>query len=389
MATIRRRTWGGGHAYVVDYKDLTGARRREQFRLMKEAKERADEVSKGVRDGTLAADAATVTVAEAADIWLTACEHGRGGREPVEAATLRQYRGHVAHHIKPLLGSVKLSRLRAPGVAAFRDELLASGRSRPLARKVLVSLRSILDEARARGLAGQNAARGIAIVQSKRHKEAVAIPAKAEIRRLFAALDRKATQPHKGRAKTWRRWRALIVTAALTGMRASELRGLHWPAVDLKGGRVHVRRRADEKGVIGPLKSAAARRDIDIPAALVALLREWRLECPPGPLVFPNWQGNVESHANLYRRGWAEIRTAAKLPAYPFHALRHFRASVLIAAGATPKEVQAEMGHATITMTFDTYGHLFPEDRAARRARAETIAAGLIPARHKSGTKPS
>jgi integrase len=63
---------------------------------------------------------------------------------------------------------------------------------------------------------------------------------------------------------------------------------------------------------------------------------------------------------------------------YRFHDLRHFRASCLIADGANPKEVMVEMGHASIQMTVDTYGHLFPEDAAPRRARAEDIAAGVL-----------
>jgi integrase len=66
-------------------------------------------------------------------------------------------------------------------------------------------------------------------------------------------------------------------------------------------------------------------------------------------------------------------------PKYNFHALRHFRASMLIADEANPKEVQSELGHSTITLTYDLYGHLFRDDAAekVRRDRAERLALSL------------
>jgi integrase len=66
-------------------------------------------------------------------------------------------------------------------------------------------------------------------------------------------------------------------------------------------------------------------------------------------------------------------------PRYNFHLLRHFHASMLIADGANPKEVQVEMGHAGIQITYDLYGHLFTDEEADKR-RQERAArlAGLL-----------
>src|SRR5690606_25847687 len=148
--------------------------------------------------------------------------------------------------------------------------------------------------------------------------------------------------------------------------------GLYWDAVDLKAGVLEVRQRADENGKIGPPKSGASRRKINLPAPLVSRLREWKAECPPGPLVFPNWQGEVEALANIHVRAWKPLQVAAgvtrpgdderPLARYRFHDLRHFRATMLIADGANPKEVQSELGHASIVVTMDTYGSLFRDD---------------------------
>jgi integrase len=76
------------------------------------------------------------------------------------------------------------------------------------------------------------------------------------------------------------RWRPFVVTAILTGMRLSELRGLTWADVDLDAGLIHVRRRANQWNNIGPPKSKAGKRDIPLAPIVVNTLRQWRLACP-------------------------------------------------------------------------------------------------------------
>src|SRR5205823_2941835 len=90
--------------------------------------------------------------------------------------------------------------------------------------------------------------------------------------------------------------------------------------------------------------------------------------CPKGPqgLVFPNGAGKVEGHGNIANRGFYEIQRKAGIvdhhgkPKYGIHALRHFCASWLIDQSFSPKRVQTWLGHSSIQMSFDVYGHLFP-----------------------------
>jgi integrase len=96
------------------------------------------------------------------------------------------------------------------------------------------------------------------------------IPSKADVRAILAA----STDP----------WHPLFLTAAFTGMRASELRGLIWKNVDLDGYVIHIRQRADEKNKIGPCKSKSAYRAIQIPDVVADELRRWRSVYPLGPL---------------------------------------------------------------------------------------------------------
>jgi integrase len=119
---------------------------------------------------------------------------------------------------------------------------------------------------------------------------------------------------------------------------------------------------------------------------VVNVLKEWRLACPRGPLrlVFPDKEGGVEPHAHIANWGIYRIQREigmvdeAGKPKYGPHALRHFFASWAIEQGFTPKRLQALLGHSSIQMTFDRYGHLFPspEDDHAKFAAGELAVVG-------------
>ncbi len=363
--SIRKRTWTTSsgkkrEAFVVDFRDAKGKRTLKTFSTEKKARAFRGQVEQPGHKHV--AVRSTPTVRETADRWLAAVEHGtrRGSTELIEPATLRQYHYHVRQHIEPQFGDLRIGELTESMVQSFRDQLLRK-LSRGMARKVLQTLKAILIEARYQGevldvTLGKD---------SKRHKKPVAIPSPSQIRAVFSALDEFPL-----------RSRALISTAIHTGMRPSELRGLPWSAIDLKRGTIKVVQRADEDGNIGSLKSAAARRVIDIPSSLVKLLREWKM-ASKHELVFANGRGNVESLANISNRIWRPLLKAAGIRKhYVPYAMRHYHASALIHDGANPKEVQVEMGHTDIGMTFNVYGHLFHDQDAQQRRkdRAERLA---------------
>ena len=93
---------------------------------------------------------------------------------------------------------------------------------------------------------------------------------------------------------------------------------------------------------------------------LVHELKKWKLTCPKGEpdLIFPTEEGTPENAANLlYRRFFPALRRAG-LPRMRFHNLRHTYASLLIAQGEHPKYIQSQLGHSSINVTMDIYGHL-------------------------------
>ena len=157
--------------------------------------------------------------------------------------------------------------------------------------------------------------------------------------------------------------------AIFTGMRVSEPRGLSWEHVDLEAKVICVCRRTDAWGQIGPPKSRAGRRELPMAPMVVNALREWKLACPSSALilVFPNGVGNVESDANMFHRGFVPLLKAARIvgqdgkPRFTFHVPRHAAAPLSIEQGGSPTRVQTVIGYASIAITMDTYGHLFPD----------------------------
>jgi len=369
--SVRKRIWTAPNgekktAYQVDYIDGTGTRRRETCATKKEAEARHAQVRVGVANGTHTADAASITVAVAAQQWLDACDVAK-----FERATVVAYSQHVRLHIVPRLGHVLLSKLTVPAVVGFERALREAGTSEVMIKKARTSLGAILTEAQRNGLVNQNVVR--ALGKAKVNKRAddegraelgVNCPTPAEVRSLLPHLQG--------------RLRALVVTAIFTGLRWSELRGLTWANVDLQAGELHVRQRADRYGVIGQPKSKAGKRTIPLLGMVCNALREQRLATTSQELVFVNGRGQME-HRNTVVQGFAAAQIAAfgevKYPG--LHSLRHFFASWCLARRADGgrelpvKTVQGLMGHASITMTCDTYGHLFPTQNDA----AELVAA--------------
>ena len=376
--SIRKRTWTKADgtertAWVVDYADQHSKRHLKTFKTKKEADSWQAKTKVEVTTGTHTADSSSVTLGEAAELWLD-----RGKTEGLEPGTMRYYKDMVEKHVIPIVGNVKLSQLNQPMLEQKKDELLKT-RSRAMTQKAIKILKGILKDAKRRGLVSQNVAQDVSVKDQSRHKGEIVIPTPEEIRQMIGAASG--------------RWRPLLITAIFTGLRASELRGLTWDNVDLDAEVVHVRQRADRYNTMGPPKSKAGRRDIPIGKFVANTLREWKLACPKGEmnLVFPNTVGRVESLGNIYNRGFHPIQRACGLTVetdkngepvlkakYGFHALRHFYASWLIDQDFKPKQIQTRMGHSSISFTFDTYGHLFPseEDEQAKLSEAELAVVG-------------
>jgi integrase len=163
--------------------------------------------------------------------------------------------------------------------------------------------------------------------------------------------------------------------------------------------KVRIVRRADRYNELGSVKSAAGLRTIEIGNETAASVRAYLgNSAVKSDLVFPNEEGNVWNYPNFWHRFWVPLLNAAGLvtaepasktvrewseaqadfrqPAFGPHTLRHVYASLQIEQGVMPKVLQKLMGHATLKLTLDTYGHLWPDERADR-ARARAVETAL------------
>ena len=370
-------------AWVVDYRDQGGTRHLKTFERKREADAYHGMVAHDVRAGIHTRRQQEPHRRQGGRIVVREL---RGGRARTCRRSMSSYRIVLDKHINPLIGAVKLSTLTVPMARTFEDRLRAD-RSPAMVRKIMGMLGSVLADAQERGLVAQNVVRSLrgsrrrdrAEHVDKRQKGklkvGVDIPAPEEIKAIIAHLSG--------------RWRPLLLTAIFTGLRASELRGLRWADVDLKRGELHVRQRADCYNAIGRPKSASGERTIPLAPLLVNTLREWKLACPKSDLdlAFPTATGRPHYLADILQRGWWPPQIAAgvinetgKAKYSGLHSLRHFYASWCINRRADGglelplKLVQSRLGHSTISMTADVYGHLFPRgDDGAELAAAEKI----------------
>jgi integrase len=380
--SVRKRTWTTvkderKEAWIVDYVDQKGERHIRTFATQKDAKAWHATATIEVDRGIHTASSRSATVAKAGELWLETAEKNK-----LERATIDHYRQHLNLHILPQLGRLKLSELSVPVVRQFEDRVAKHvRRGRPISsgsvRKIVTSLSGILADAQERGLVAHNVVRELRRSRRNGGKErgrklkiGEDIPTPDEIKAILAAANG--------------RWRPFLLVAVFCGLRASELRGLRWKDVRFEKSEVRVQQRADRYNTMGPPKSAAGERAVPVPQQALAELKEWRLACPKGPadLVFPNGAGRVENHANIVTRGLWPIEIAARVTVVEkdehgkvsrvrakylgLHALRHFFASWCINRKADGglelplKVVQERLGHSSVTMTADRYGHLFP-----------------------------
>ncbi|HEV2545923.1 MAG TPA: tyrosine-type recombinase/integrase [Stellaceae bacterium] len=404
MATVRKRVWKTANdevrtAWQVDYTDSHGARQRKHFPNKKAADAFRIKVEGALSDGTYRPDADRVTVKEVAENFLEHCEGRMKRDERMTRKMLTVYKGHVRKHMLHSdhgIGARKLSQLTARSVGEFRDRMRGAGVTVPTARKVLATLHSVLEYAISQDWVAINAAHGTKVIgpRSEGSKKIVP-PTKEDMRKILdAAADedkRKAleaaTKEDKRKTTTAEEADLYLVLffAASTGVRAGEQWAVRWSDVDFGTAELRIARRVDVYGEEGSPKSAAGVRTVPLSAQLVGLLKAWKVRSRFSKfddLIFPNSEGGHTSHDNLIKRRFLPLFDADPVNAptplvrFTWHGLRHFAVSCWIEAGLAPKTVQTFAGHASLQITMDRYGHLFPSDD--HRKAMDQIAKGLL-----------
>lgn len=190
----------------------------------------------------------------------------------------------------------------------------------------------------------------------------------AEVSSLIDAVD-----PH---------YSALVATAVYTGARFGELAGLQVHRLDLLRGTLTVAQQLSEvNGQISvrPPKTAASRRQIALPRSVGDTIAAHLVEHPPVEgYVFTSLTGALLRRNNFRQRVFLPAVRASVGEPMRFHDLRHSHVAALIAQGEHPKVIQTRLGHSSIKITLDRYGHLFDGlDEAAAARLNETLTNSL------------
>ena len=196
--SVRKRKWTTRtgeerEAWIVDYTDQQGERHIETFERKKDADARHAEVTVDVKAGVHVAPSKSVTVSEAAALWLA------GNEFRIERATHVDYKGHVDRFISPKLGKIKLSDLTRPMVRAFEDKLRKTC-SDSMVRKVLTTFGTLVADAQERGLVARNVVQDLTRSRKGKKNARQAEEAKAEGGRRYPNARRSCCHHRQGEA---------------------------------------------------------------------------------------------------------------------------------------------------------------------------------------------
>lgn len=284
-------------------------------------------------------------------------------RTNLAASTQAMQTSLLKNHVEPWFGDWPLGAVTPPDVQAFIADLEVKGLSASTVRQCYLIAKSVFDSAAQAGLVTRTPVRGASLPRLPDRE--MRFLTRDEVDALATAAGRH---------------RALVLTAAYTGARFGELAALRSNNMDLLRRRMTVAYTlSDVRGQwsLKAPKTATSRRQIALPRLLCDALAEHLAAVPLGDdgFVFQAPHGGPLRRSNFRRRVWLPaVRRSVGEP-MRFHDLRHTHVALLISQGEHPKTIQARLGHASISTTLDTYGHLFEGlDEAAADRLDTTIA---------------
>jgi integrase len=337
-----------------------GKRRRRQFRkagfkTKGEAQKALTRLRASLDTGTYT-EPSRVLLGDYARQWLARRQVTGSG---LKATTLSGYRRYIENDITPSpLGGMRLSDIRRAHINQFTAGLTTAGRGAVTVRRITTLLGTVFASAQKDELINAN-------------------PVSGADRPMLEGATVKVWEPEHVREFLQRSARhrlgPLFEVAVLTGLRRGELCGLRWSDVDLTTrkiivmlSRVSVRGKVLEQATT---KTRAGLRTVPLSDAAVGALLSWQLkQAAEAEAAQEAWR--TEGHVFTMEDGrpldpsyvtrlFSTLRREGEpLPPLSFHGLRHCAASLMLASGADIAVVSKLLGHASIAITSDVYGHL-------------------------------
>jgi integrase len=293
--------------------------------------------------------------------WRDYFSHAVALRE----STRSGYEGNMRLHVLPYLGKRPLASLTKAEIRSWLAGQQQAGVGAATVNAAYRVLRTTLNVALEEGLLARNPAARISAPRSKREEMRFLTP--DEIDRVAEAIPT--------------RYRALVYFLAYGGLRIGEATALRVENLDLLRGRVHVVEAYAEVGgklVLGEPKTETSRRAVALPGFVRDELARHIEQFPTTGLVFTAAKGGPIRRNTFRRRVWVPALERARIaaPRPRVHDLRHTAVALAIKAAMHPKAIQARMGHSSISVTLDTYGHLFEAQDEVSMDRLGELARG-------------
>jgi integrase len=294
------------------------------------------------------------TVREYGERWLKSY-----AKVQLRETTSKLYGQMLRNHVYPVIGTKALSEVSRDDIKTIIANMLSKGLSRSTVHGAIAPLREMFNHAIEDKLVLANPASRIGrFTKQKGDSRMRANPLSREELSLFLETARV----------NYPRYYPLLLCLARTGMRLGEALGLQWGDIDFQGRFIEIRRSYTHGKVVLPKNGKMRRVDmsIQLTETLKALSRErkeetlkkgWR-DMPEW--VFVNRDGGLLDGNNLYNRVFKKCLAKAGLRQVRIHDLRHTFASLLISQGESLAYVKDQLGHHSIKVTVDIYGHLVP-----------------------------
>lgn len=347
-----RRTESG--RWQARYRDPSGRERARNFTR----KVDADRFLIGIESDKLRGqwidpEAARIRLSEVAERWYSTTA-------PLKPKTRSGYRSLLYSRILPYLGDLQLRQIDPVVVREWVADLQEDGLSASRIRQARNVLHAVFNMAVDGSMVTRNPVAGVktppVITQPRRYLAA------KQVGKLADTIE----SPYD----------LLVLVLAYSGIRFGEAAALRRSDCDLEGSRLHIKESLAE--VAGQLHfgttKAHRQRVVALPASIRDVL-EHHLESndiASNGLVFTSPKGRPLRYSNFRRRQWTPAIERAGLSGLEIHELRHTAVSLMIDQGADPKLIQTQLGHSSISVTYDVYGHLFPDrlDEPASRLDA-------------------
>jgi len=356
---VRRRSRGEGSLYFLESKGLwvskitlpDGTRKVKYGKKQKDVRDHHQVLLNQLRQGIMAKDDNLTVAAFILNYMETVGKHN------LRPKTMESYLSLIKMHIVPTIGKIKLVSLRPDHLQALYSQKLDSGLSHRTVHYIHSIIHKVLDQALKWGMVVRNVADLVEAPTPKRRQ--LTVWDREQVNKFLDYV--KVNDP---------RFYPIYVLAIYGGFREGEILGIHRSDLNLFKGTITVNHAVQylmgQGVVITTPKTDSSRRSVKLPASVLIILKNYLEGLESNQLLFTTDSGKPINPRFLVKHFKADLANAG-VPEIRFHDLRHTSATLLLSANVHPKVVQERLGHASITLTLNTYSHVMADiqDEAA------------------------